>query len=84
MTVEARVWEVQVAPAVAGGLEVKRVGARVPSRVWAEAVMRGAPVLAVRQAVAAASAEEEAVVPVVVAVGAVVEVVAGAGKCNVA
>lgn len=62
------------------GLEVKGVGEQVPSRGRVEVVMRGAPVLAVPQAVAAASAEEEVVVPV----AAVAAVVAGAGKCTVA
>lgn len=68
------------------GLEVKGAGEQVPSRARVEVVMRGAPVLAVPQAVAVASAEEEEVVVhvEVAAVGAVVAVVAGAGKCTVA
>lgn len=80
-----RGWEVEVVPVVVVGLEVKGAGEQVPSRARVEVVMRGAPVLAVPQAVAAASAEEEVVVPVAVAaVGAVAAVVAGAGKCTVA
>jgi Protein of unknown function (DUF2950) len=56
------------------------VGEQVPSRAWVEVVMRGAPVLAVPQAVAAASAGEGEAVPVEVAAVAA-EVVAGdAGK----
>jgi hypothetical protein len=83
VTVGARGWEAEAARVVVGGWEVKGVGEQVPSRAWVEVVMRGAPVLAVPQAVAVASAEEAVVVAPVqaAAVGvAAAAVVGGAGK----
>ena len=83
MTAGVKGWEVEAARVVVGGSEVKGVEEQVPSRASVEVVMRGAPVLAVPQAVAVASAgEAEVVVPVeVAAVGvAVAVVVVGAGN----
>jgi hypothetical protein len=55
----------------------------VPSKAWVEVVMRGAPALAVPQAVAVVSAgEEEVVAPVEVVAADAVAVVAVVGAGN--